>query len=121
MKTGKEKTAGKSQRKKKRPSKYDAAWKEFIKKHFEAFLEFFFPQIHHDIDFSKKPQFLDKELSTINPESNVGDRIADLLARVFLKNGDPKFLCVLIHVEIQGRKDPHFMRRIFAISVCGFN
>ncbi len=97
MKTKKEKTAGKSRSKKKRPSKYDAAWKKFIKKHFEAFLEFFFPDIHHDIDFARKPEFLDKELSIITPDSNVGDRSADLLAKVFLKNGDPKLICVLIH------------------------
>ncbi len=113
MKTVKEKTAGKSRNQKKRPSKYDAAWKNFIKKHFKDFLEFFFPDIHNDIDFARKPEFLDKELSTIEPDSKMGDRSADLLARVFLKSGDPKLICVLIHVEVQGQKEPHFMRRIF--------
>jgi hypothetical protein len=113
MKTDKGKTSGKRQKKIGRPSKYDAAWKNFIKKHFKDFLEFFFPDIHNDIDFSRKPEFLDKELSIIEPDSNIGDRSADLLAKVFLKSGDPKLICVLIHVEVQGQKDPHFMRRIF--------
>ncbi|HLP57398.1 MAG TPA: hypothetical protein VK186_01145 [Candidatus Deferrimicrobium sp.] len=113
MKTGKEKASGKKSVKKKRPSKYDAAWKNFIKKHFKDFLEFFFPDIHNDIDFARKPEFLDKELSTIEPDSKMGDRSADLLAKVFLKSGDPKFICLLIHVEVQGQKDPHLMRRMF--------
>jgi hypothetical protein len=43
MKPGKKKAIGKKIVKKKRPSKYDAAWKNFIKKHFEDFLEFFSP------------------------------------------------------------------------------
>ncbi|MCU0286990.1 MAG: hypothetical protein MUF15_11395, partial [Acidobacteria bacterium] len=113
MKPGKKKAIGKRPVKKKRPSKYDAAWKNFIKKHFKDFLEFFFPNIHNDIDFTRKPEFLDKELSSIEPDGKMGDRSADLLARVYLKSGEPKFICLLIHVEVQGQKDPHFMRRIF--------
>jgi predicted transposase/invertase (TIGR01784 family) len=100
MKTEKEKTTGngKSQSKKKRPSKYDAAWKKFIKKHFEAFLEFFFPDIHQDIDFARKPEFLDKELSIIAPDSNVGDRSAGLVVRLPIEL-EKKLLLEVIKIE----------------------
>jgi predicted nucleotidyltransferase component of viral defense system len=30
---------------------FDSAWKEVIEKRFESFTEFFFPEIHRDIDF----------------------------------------------------------------------
>ncbi|MGD2084935.1 MAG: sugar phosphate nucleotidyltransferase [Candidatus Aminicenantes bacterium] len=42
---------------KKQPD-YDSAWKDIIEEHFEPFLEFFFPHIHKDIDFTKSPEIL---------------------------------------------------------------
>ena len=32
---------------------YDSAWKDVIEELFEPFMEFFFPEAHRDIDFSK--------------------------------------------------------------------
>jgi hypothetical protein len=52
---------------------YDSAWKEVIEKHFELFLEFFFPDIHKDIDFTKKSEILSKELRKIAPDSKVAN------------------------------------------------
>ncbi|MCP5108931.1 MAG: hypothetical protein GY950_36445, partial [bacterium] len=62
----------------KQRSKYDSAWKKVIKKLFKDFLEFFYPEIYGAIDFSKEITFLDNELKEIIPESNVGDRVADV-------------------------------------------
>ena len=94
-------------------SEYDSAWKDVIEEHFEAFLEFFFPDIHKDIDFSKGYDFLSKELRKIAPDGKVGKRYADVLVKVHLKDGSEKCICVFIHIEVQGTKDPHFMVRIF--------
>ncbi len=46
-------------------SKYDAAWKNIIRKLFEQFLAFFYPRVYAAIDFSKGVEFLDKELEAI--------------------------------------------------------
>ena len=94
-------------------SKYDSAWKKVIRQLFEDFLEFFFSDIYHAIDFSKKIEFLDKELKEIDPDSNVGDRIADVLSKVHLKDGSIKFICVIIHIEVQDQPQPNFMERMF--------
>ena len=70
---------------------FDSAWKEVIEKLFESFTEFFFPEIHRDIDFSKGIEFLDSELREITPYGNVGKRYADELVKVHLKDGE----CIL--------------------------
>jgi predicted transposase/invertase (TIGR01784 family) len=94
-------------------SKYDSAWKEVTRKLFKDFLEFFFPVIHDAIDFTKKIEFLDKELSEIAPDSNVGDRVADVLVKVHLKDGTERYVCIIIHIEIQGQTQGNFMERMF--------
>lgn len=103
-------TTGKEEAEK---SKYDSAWKKVIRQLFEDFLEFFFPDIYHAIDFSKKIEFLDKELKEIDPDSNVGDRIADVLVKVHLKDGSIKYIFVIIHIEVQDQPRPNFMERMF--------
>ncbi len=40
---------------------YDSPWKTIIENHFDAFLGFFFPNIHKAIDWNRQPVFLDKE------------------------------------------------------------
>ncbi len=44
---------------------YDSPWKETIEAYFQECLEFFFPEVANDIDWSKKYTFLDKELQKI--------------------------------------------------------
>ncbi len=78
MNTIKENITGKSKTGARPRSKYDSAWKTVIKKLFEDFLEFFYPEIHAAIDFSKEFTFLDKELNEILADSNLGDRVADV-------------------------------------------
>ena len=41
---------------------YDDTWKEAIGEYLELFLLFFYPEIHQEIDWSKQPISLDKEL-----------------------------------------------------------
>ncbi|MCP4213450.1 MAG: hypothetical protein GY765_02285 [bacterium] len=94
-------------------SKYDAAWKNVIRKLFEQFLEFFYPKIFKAIDFSKGVQFLDKELKDIKPAGNQGDRVADVLAKVHLKDGTVNFIAIVIHIEVQGDRRTDFMKRMF--------
>ncbi|MCX6579744.1 MAG: hypothetical protein NT166_06115 [Candidatus Aminicenantes bacterium] len=94
-------------------SEYDAAWKDMIEMHFEAFVEFFYPDIHKDINFSRPPEILSNELRKILPHSKLGNRRADALIKVYLKNGLERYIWVYIHIEVQGKKDTDFPERLF--------
>jgi hypothetical protein len=90
---------------------FDTPWKQIIEKYLEDFLEFFFPQIHADIDFSKGYEILSKELLPLLKKYKIGKRYADELIKVHLKNGKEEWL--LIHIEIQGNPEVGFARRMY--------
>ena len=89
----------------------DTGWKRLITKHFESFLKFFYADIHRDIDFKKGYEFLDKELQALVPQSETGERTADKLVKVWLKDGAEEWL--LIHIEVQGKKEERFEERMY--------
>ncbi len=89
----------------------DSAWKEILDSHFEAFLSFFFPEIHRDIDWSRRHETLDKELQVILRGSRSRKRLADKLVRVHLKD-DPR-VPVHLHLEVQKRPEVDFEVRMF--------
>ncbi|MCP4353222.1 MAG: hypothetical protein GY795_47835, partial [Desulfobacterales bacterium] len=68
-------------------SDYDSPWKEAVEVYFEAFMLFFFPDIHAEIDWSVDYEFLDKELEKIVRDAKTGRRHADKLVKVFLPDG----------------------------------
>ncbi len=92
----------------------DSFWKEILENLFGEFLQFFFPDIHRDIDFSKGYQFLDKEFQKISKGAKTGRRIVDKLVKVYLKDGSEKWL--LIHIEIQEQKEKEFAKRMFTYN-----
>ena len=94
-------------------SQYDSAWKDVIEKLLEPFLEFFFPDVYKDIDFSKGFEFLGKELRKIAPAGTVGHRYADQLIKVHIKDGSAKYIRIFIHLEIQGKQEANLEERIF--------
>jgi len=89
----------------------DSPWKDILEQFFPEFLEFFFPEIYRDIDFTKGFEILNKELNKILKSSEIGKRIVDKLVKVFLKDGNEKWL--LIHIEIQGYPEKDFAKRIY--------
>ena len=92
--------------------KKDTLWKGIIEDLFEDFCHYFFPKWATQIaDFTKPPEFLDKELDEIYPEESPTKRYADKLVKVFTKGGTPQW--ILIHIEVQGYKDAHFAQRMF--------
>jgi hypothetical protein len=90
---------------------YDSPWKEALDVYFKAFLAFFFPEIHRDINWSRGFESLDKELQQIAPQSAHGRRYVDKLVKVWLNNG--RAVCVLIHVEVQTQRQRGFERRMY--------
>ena len=90
---------------------YDSPWKEILEQFLPEFLEFFFPAIKSDIDWSKTPEFLDKELQRLLRDAEIGRRFADKLVKVWLNDGSEAW--ILIHIEVQNEVDTDFERRMF--------
>ncbi|MCU0490823.1 MAG: DUF4351 domain-containing protein [Chloroflexaceae bacterium] len=95
-------------------SDFDAAWKEALETFFPAFLAFFFPAIHTDVDWSQPIVWLDTELQQVAPEDRTGKQRVDKLVRVTRRDGSP--LLVLIHIEIQSQVDLTLPERIFCYN-----
>jgi hypothetical protein len=93
---------------------FDSPWKEALDLYFQAFLAFFFPRIHDDIDWSRGFESLDKELQQIAPVSAHGRRYVDKLVKVWRKNG--RAVWVLIHVEVQTQRQRGFARRMYVYN-----
>lgn len=73
-------------------SDYDSPWKEALDSFFQAFLAFFFPAIHAEIDWSRGHEMLDEELQQVVREAELGRRHVDQLVKVWRQNG-PKPGC----------------------------
>jgi hypothetical protein len=98
---------------------YDAPWKEALTLYFEQFLNFFFPDIHSQIDWSQPYQSLDKELLELGRDSDIGTQFPDKLFEVTLITGNP--LRILIHVEVQSQYDKDFTQRIYQYNYRAFD
>lgn len=89
----------------------DELWKRIIRSSFQSAIHFFFPKFCDEVDWPRGYEFLDKELPSIRPKSRQRGRIADVLAKVWLKTGEE--LWIVIHIEVQGQTDQHFDRRMY--------
>lgn len=108
--------------KKKKPSlslPRDLLWKGIIEELFEDVLHFFYPDFVDEIDFTQPYEFLDKELQKLTPEADSRNRRADMLVKVFLKNGEEQWL--LIHIEVQGYRDDDFPLRMYIYNYRSFD
>ena len=56
---------------------FDSPWKRVLDLYFQPFMEYFFPHIAKDIDWSKGYEFLDKELQSIDKDAHLGKRFVD--------------------------------------------
>jgi hypothetical protein len=90
---------------------YDSPWKEALDRYFQAFLAFFFPEAHADIDWSRGYEMLDKELQQIVGAAGRRRRVVDKLAKVWLKTGEERW--ILVHVEVQTSREADFPRRMY--------
>jgi hypothetical protein len=98
---------------------YDDTWKEAIGEYLELFLLFFYPEIHQEIDWSKQPISLDKELEQITASSQTEKRYADKLFQVWLLNGE--IIWILIHIKVQSQYDKEFPKRMFIYNYRSFD
>ncbi len=98
---------------------YDEPWKEALGEYFEDFLQFFFPQVHDLIDWSKPPKSLDKELQQITASSDSTLRFADKLFQVWRKNGEEAW--ILVHIEVQSQEEAVFPKRMYIYNYRAFD
>ena len=90
---------------------FDTPWKNILNTYFQAFMEMCLPEIAKEIDWSKGYEPLDKELSTITKDAEIGKRLADKLMKVWLLSGNE--LWVLFHLEVQGQRQANFDERMY--------
>lgn len=93
---------------------YDSPWKEIIELYFPRFLEFFFTQAYAEIDWKRPYEFLDNELQQLEPDAEIGRRLVDKVAKVWLLDGEEAW--VLVHVEVQGQYDSQFAERMYTYN-----
>ncbi|MFB2917491.1 MULTISPECIES: transposase [Aerosakkonema] len=93
---------------------YDSPWKEVIEAYFPQFLEFFFPLAYAAIDWTRPYEFLDNELQQLEPDAEIGKCLVDKVAKVWLLDGEEVW--VLVHVEVQGRYDIEFAKRMYTYN-----
>ncbi|MFM9437172.1 putative transposase YdaD [Janthinobacterium sp. CG_23.3] len=93
---------------------YDTPWKDAVTRYFPDFVAFYFPLAHAEIDWSCPQRFLEQELAQVAHDAELGKRLADKLVEVTLKGGAPQW--VLVHLEVQGRRDSRFAERMFTYN-----
>lgn len=98
---------------------YDESWKEALSEYFDSFLDFFFSPIYQQIDWTKIPQSLDKELQQITASSDTEKCVADKLYQVWLL--DQQEIWILIHIEIQSQYDRDFSQRMYIYNYRAFD
>ncbi|GBD53522.1 hypothetical protein D3800_00630 [Microcystis aeruginosa NIES-298] len=98
---------------------YDEPWKEALSEYFEAFLSFFFPEVHQLIDWTKTPESLEKELKRITASAKTKKRFADKLYKVWLLRGEEVW--ILIHIEIQSQYEENFPQRMYIYNYRAFD
>jgi hypothetical protein len=92
-------------------TEFDSPWKEILQIYFEEFMLFFFPQAYREIDWTRQPEFLDKELQQVIRDAELGKRLVDKLVKIYRIGGEESW--ILVHVEVQAQEESDFSRRMY--------
>ncbi|UKP01287.1 cytosolic protein [Nostoc sp. UHCC 0870] len=95
-------------------TEYDSPWKQMLQLYFEDFMQFFFPQAHAEIDWSRGFEFLDQELQQVVRDAELGKRLIDKLVKIYRIGGEESWL--LIHIEVQSQEETDFPKRMFVYN-----
>ncbi len=98
---------------------FDGPWKVYFRDNLRYFLQFADPVVYDEIDWSRDPEFLDKELRRISRGINKNNVVVDCLVKVRLKSGGEHW--ILVHIEFQAQKDTSFPERMFVYNTRAFN
>jgi hypothetical protein len=92
----------------------DTAWKEILDAYFKDCIDYCLPELSKLIDWKRRWISLDKELQSLTKDTIAGKRLLDKLFKVYLKDGHEQW--ILMHVEIQGKKEDDFPKRMFTYA-----
>ncbi|MGB3423419.1 MAG: DUF4351 domain-containing protein [Castellaniella sp.] len=82
---------------------YDSPWKDALELYFKPAMALLAPDLHAVIDGSVPPEFLDKEMQSIEvPEGPPGDGCLYTDKLVKVRHIDGTDAWILVHVEVQG-------------------
>lgn len=95
-------------------TEFDTPWKEVLERYFEDFILFFFPQAHGEIDWTRAPEFLDKELQQVVRDAELGLRLVDKLVKIWRTGGSEAW--ILIHVEVQSQSESGLAERMYVYN-----
>ena len=93
---------------------YDNPWKEAISIYFQPFIELLFPDVNAIVDWTRDYEFLDTVLQQVTRDDEIGERTADKLVKVWLKDGTETW--ILIHVEVQSQYQANFAERMYVYN-----
>ena len=96
------------------PDHYDTPWKEAVEHYFPEFMAFYFPAAHARIDWEQGYTFLEQELQAIARDAELGKRYVDKLVQVHRFGGQEDW--IYIHIEVQGRAQTGFAKRMFVYN-----
>ncbi len=96
------------------PNSSDTAWKEILDSFFRDFIEYCLPKLNQQINWGKGITPLDKEFHAIVKDNLTGNNFVDKLVKVYLNNDHEQW--ILIHIEVQGKPDKDFSKRMFVYA-----
>jgi hypothetical protein len=97
--------------------KNDIIFKGAFEEYFVHLLRFTYPDADQIFDFDKEIIFMNNELAEINIDPGLagGTTRADLLAKVFRKDGTEQ--CFYLHIEIQAETNAAFSERVLGYYI----
>jgi Domain of unknown function (DUF4351) len=95
-------------------AEFDSPWKSMIELYFRPFMQFYFPAIEAEIDWTYPPKFLDQELQKIVRDGEIGKRYADKLVQVRSVKG--KEMLIVLHIEVQSQQEAIFPNRMLTYN-----
>ncbi|MCB2263983.1 MAG: Rpn family recombination-promoting nuclease/putative transposase [Candidatus Thiosymbion ectosymbiont of Robbea hypermnestra] len=93
---------------------YDSPWKDVLEHAFPEFMAFYFPEAYAQIDWAQGHAFKNTELRQVVRDAELGRRFADALVQVTREGGEQGW--IYIHIEVQGRRDSDFAKRMFTYN-----
>ena len=95
-------------------AEFDSPWKSMIELYFQHFMQFYFPAIEAEIDWTYPPIFLDQELQKVVRDGETGKRYADKLVQV--RTLDGKETLIILHIEVQSQQESIFPNRMLTYN-----
>ncbi len=89
----------------------DGAWKTILEELLSPALQICLPELWAKVDWSVPPVFLDKELPRLTGFDTTDQRFVDKLVQLQLKDGQA--ILVILHIEIQDRRQHGFSYRMY--------